>query len=81
MYGQAKLDFSQYSKPPRDANNKDVLSTSLMFYGPVVVVGADFSWDVSQTFFLNLGTVAQMFFNGVGSSTTMGVTLGGGYRF
>jgi hypothetical protein len=81
MLGLARQDFSSYEKPALDINSNSLSSINSLFYGAIVLAGADLVFDMSSSLFLEMGAMAQFYFNTNGPSGTIGGTIGIGWRY
>lgn len=81
FFGVARQDFSSYERPALDINSNTLTTVNSLFYGSIVLLGGEFAFDLSSNNFIEAGIMTQFFINGVGLSTTVGATLGFGWRY
>lgn len=81
MFGQTTLQFSNYAKVPTDSTGQSVSSTSALIYGPTANAGMSLSIIASEDVFISAGVVSMAFFNGQGTSATLGASVSGSWRF
>lgn len=81
MLGVARQDFSNYDKTALDINSNRLSVVNSIFYGAVFLAGGEVVYDLTGSLFIEAGIMAQFFLNSAGLSSTLGATVGCGWRY
>jgi hypothetical protein len=81
MVAVARQDFSTYERPALDVNSNRLSAVNSLFYGTVFLAGGELVYDLTAALFIEAGVMAQFYLNSAGLSSTLGATLGFGWRF